>query len=149
MNWFRNFMKGRAGTDQLSMAILLISILLTWAGRLSGLSVVSMTGTAALMLGFFRIFSKDVHRRRQENLQFMAKIRPLVNRWRPQGSKLRDLWPSKGTPFGKKKPEAKNSKTHHIFRCAGCGKQLRVPRGRGKIRITCPVCRTKIIKEDQ
>ena len=38
-------------------------------------------------------------------------------------------------------------KTHKIMRCPGCGEKLRVPKGAGKINITCPHCGTKFIKK--
>ena len=36
---------------------------------------------------------------------------------------------------------------YSYFRCPQCGQQLRVPRGRGKISITCPKCGHQFIKK--
>ena len=38
-------------------------------------------------------------------------------------------------------------KEYHYYRCPQCGQQLRVPRGRGKISITCPKCGHQFIKK--
>ncbi|WP_207645519.1 hypothetical protein [Marvinbryantia formatexigens] len=35
-------------------------------------------------------------------------------------------------------------KTHRIFMCKVCGKKVRVPKGKGKIEITCPSCGNKM-----
>lgn len=35
-------------------------------------------------------------------------------------------------------------KTHRIFMCKACGKKVRVPKGKGKIEITCPSCGNKM-----
>ncbi len=44
--------------------------------------------------------------------------------------------------FGKKSGD----KTHRIFQCPQCGQKVRVPKGKGKIEITCPNCRNHFIK---
>ena len=36
-------------------------------------------------------------------------------------------------------------KEYRIFRCKGCGRNIRVPRGKGKLEITCPLCGRKVI----
>jgi len=31
-------------------------------------------------------------------------------------------------------------KTHRIFMCKNCGKFIRIPKGQGKVEVTCPEC---------
>jgi ribosomal protein L37AE/L43A len=38
------------------------------------------------------------------------------------------------------------TKTHKYYRCTHCRQLIRVPRGKGKICISCPKCRTEFIK---
>ena len=44
--------------------------------------------------------------------------------------------------------EKLNSKTFsHIVACSGCGQSLRIPSGRGKLRIRCPYCSNEFFYE--
>ena len=38
----------------------------------------------------------------------------------------------------------RSRKTHRYYKCQICKHWLRVPKGKGKIEITCPVCKYKI-----
>ena len=40
-----------------------------------------------------------------------------------------------------------NRKLYHYYRCPQCRQKLRVPRGRGRIQISCPRCGTQFIKK--
>ena len=131
MNWFRKFMMGRSGSDQLSVFLLVISIVMTWTGQLAGLSLLIMTSYVVLLIALFRIFSKDVSKRRTENYQFLMRTRPARER-------LYAIW-----------RRVKGSGTHYYFRCENCRKKLRVPKGKGKILVTCPICKMKTIRQEQ
>ena len=39
-----------------------------------------------------------------------------------------------------------DSRNYRFFKCPGCRNTLRVPRGNGKIQITCPRCGERFIK---
>ncbi len=39
----------------------------------------------------------------------------------------------------------KYHKTHKIYKCKSCGQTLRVPKGKGKVKVTCPVCKSSFI----
>ena len=116
------FMYGRNGADQLSLATLLLSIVLDAAnmfvkndtvylvlGALSGALVVWM---------IFRMFSKNLAKRRAENAKFLQLV------W----------WPLK------QKFTAIRDREHKYFTCPNCRTVCRVPRGKGTLRITCPKC---------
>ena len=40
----------------------------------------------------------------------------------------------------------RQSRTHRFFKCPECGVTVRVPKGKGKIKITCPKCRATFVK---
>lgn len=123
MNWFRKFMMGRYGYDQLSMALLILSVLLTLVASFINSVILSYIGYIPLILGLLRVFSRDIQRRRMENYKFTMIISPLYS------------W------FKRTQNRAKDSKTHKHFKCPHCGQGVRVPKGKGKIVITCPKCK--------
>lgn len=130
MNWLRNFMYGRYGNDGLNIALLIFSFLISgvfrcfpWPIRLG-----IFAGYAVLFIVFFRMLSRNIERRRRENDVFMRGFRKLTGWFRGHRAKSSD-------------------KMHRYFKCPDCGAQLRVPRNRGKIEITCPRCKKQFIKK--
>lgn len=134
MSKFRNamyrFMYGRNGVDALSWALLVMEIVLSLVGSLFGGVVSSITYFLSMVLAFIvmlRIFSRNLAARRAENARFMAWFGPKLNDAR--GAKAR-----------------RADKAHKYARCA-CGAWCRVPRGVGRVELTCPKCgRKKVIK---
>ena len=131
---FNKFMQGRYGVDDLSrftMGAALVLIILTMfvniVNRSVG-SVLDFLGIVAIVYAYFRIFSRDIQKRYEENQKYLA----MTSKFR-----LR---------FNKEKNLMKQRKTHHIYSCPGCGQKVRIPRGKGKIEIECPKCHTKFVK---
>lgn len=132
MNWFRRFMLGRYGTDQLSMAMLVLFVVFAvcsriikspvWSGVFFGAEVV------LIIVMYFRIFSRNITKRAHENESFLKLWRP-VQRW-----------------FRIRINRFKSRKEYRYFKCPGCKKDLKVPRGKGEITIICPVCKTRLTK---
>lgn len=125
MNWLRKFMMGRYGGDQLSMVLLIFSLLITFIAQLSGLPILAYISYVPLCISIYRILSRDIEKRRMENYKFAVAISPAYS------------W------FNKMLKRAKDSKTHRYFKCPNCKTNLRVPKGKGKIVITCPKCNTE------
>ena len=132
-NALARFMYGRNGMDQLNRA-LFWAYLILWlvGGIVSGilrsdlLSTVFNALTWILMvLIFFRMFSKNLYKRRAENQKW-------VNWW----------WGVKNRSAGAKARHA--DKEHKYFTCKSCKTICRVPVGKGKIIITCPKCGAQI-----
>lgn len=116
---------GRNGVDTLgrfclyvSLPLILISGLLYKVPTLSG--ILNLAGLALLFYSYFRIFSSNIPKRAQENRKFEKKIQFLSR--------------------------AVGDKTHRYYRCSSCGQTIRVPKGKGKIEITCPKCRNTFVK---
>lgn len=129
MNRVQKFMMGRAGSDQLSIFLLFVAMSLTLLSMITGMGIFSIIGYIPMVLSLYRIFSKDVQKRRMENYKFSMKISPLY---------------SKYSSFKKR---AQNRKTHKYFKCSNCKTKLRIPRGSGKVIVTCPNCKLKFIKK--
>ena len=127
-------MQGRYGVDQFSrftIGVALIAIVLTlFTGTRTGIGVFLDTlGMVALVYTYFRIFSKNIQKRYEENQKYLAAT-----------SKLRGR-------FQEVKRMAIQRKDYHIYKCPGCDQKIRIPRGGfKKVEINCPKCHTKFIK---
>lgn len=122
------FMQGRYGADQFSRFLCAVSMALLIISMFSRHSVWFILAVAVLGYTYFRMFSKNITKRYGENQKYLAAT-ATVRR-----------------SFAKKKSEMAQRKTHHIYRCPGCRQKIRVPKGRGRIEISCPKCREKFIK---
>lgn len=128
MNWLNKLMAGRYGGDQLSTVLVLLSLFLTLSSRLANIQWISFIGYIPLGISIFRIFSKDIPKRRMENYKFAIFMSPVYS------------W------FKKTENRFKDRKTHKYFKCPNCNSSLRLPKGKGKLIVTCPKCKEKFEK---
>lgn len=135
MDRFRQFMIGRYGTDQLNIALLVVYLILSVIFSFTGWSIILLAGYACVVLVFFRMLSKDTTKRWKENQKFLKWYNPVVGRLKGNKAGVR-----------KTSKKAKSDKNHKVFQCGKCGQLIRVPRGKGKIAITCPKCKQEFIK---
>ena len=132
MNFLRNllfrirtgmqrFMAGRYGSDKLNMTLLVAALVIC----LISMFIPSTTVKLLFMLlyyffmgvAIFRMLSRNTYKRYRENRKFLL----FVDRFK--------------------------DRQHRYFDCPRCRQQVRVPRGKGKISITCPKCKEKFIKK--
>ena len=135
----RKFMEGRYGADELNRfltlcgwVLLLIGFVLSGINNRVTVSLGSLLVTlswAVLIYSVFRTLSKNTSRRAAENYRYFACKNKVLRRWK--GFKAR--W--------------QDRKTHRYFRCPQCRATVRVPKGKGKIRITCPKCQNQFVKK--
>ena len=125
---FTRFMQGRNGMDELGQALnicvlvtLVLSIFTKWA-------ILYYVAIALMIYMYFRVFSKNTPKRYAENQKFRNFRYDTVVKW------------------NNKKKEWKQRKIYRFFRCPMCKQKVRVPKGRGKICITCPKCKAEFIK---
>ena len=122
------FMRGRYGYDELSKALLVLSVVFTLLSGFRGLRLLSVIGTAALVVIFLRVYSKDFQKCNAQNQKYLKIKNKFVGKYR---STVRNL---------------KQRKGYHFYKCPSCGQKVRVPKGKGKITITCPKCSHKFSK---
>lgn len=123
LEWISRFMSGRYGFDRLGQALAIFSALcMILAGFLSSKVLTGFAYLAAVWC-IYRIFSKNIVYRTNENRKFGELCRAL-------------------SAFTKR-----DRKHYKYFRCPKCKKTAKVPKGRGKISITCPYCRNEYIKK--
>ena len=129
-NALMRFMYGRYGNDRLNQALCVMTLMLCVAevllGRVPVLgAVLHFLTTFLWFIVLLRMFSHNFDRRRAENERFLAVLGPLQQSLRQQKMRRED-------------------REHKYFTCKDCGAVCRVPRGRGKIIITCPKCGREI-----
>ena len=121
-NALQRFMYGRYGNDQLNLSLLGTYFVLFLLAAITDLGLFSLLGEVCLLLALFRLLSRNLPKRREENARFMKKATPVLQWLRLQKNIHKD-------------------KEHRYFRCPNCGQHLRVPRGKGKITVTCRSCK--------
>ena len=117
----RRFMEGRYGNDKLNNAILgmaMALVVLALFIRNPLLNLIAHGVAYALMFwAIFRSLSRNTYKRYQENRKYLQVFGRLKDR------------------------------DHRYFDCPKCRQMVRVPRGKGKIAITCPRCKEKFIRK--
>lgn len=126
--WFQRFMSGRYGFDRFGGFLSITSLVLVLLGALFS-SVLYWLGFVMLGYCYFRILSRNLNKRYQENMKYLA-LQSKVAGW-----------------FGMQRTRFAQRKQYRYFRCPQCHQQLRVPRGRGRISISCPKCGNQFIKK--
>ena len=121
-NAIQRFMYGRYGSDQLGFFLIGASFFLALIAALTDMLVFQLVGDVVFVWSIFRIFSRNISKRREENSKFMRKAQPVLKWLRLQQTMHRD-------------------KEHRYFKCPNCSQYLRVPKGKGKITVTCRSCK--------
>lgn len=131
-NWLRNlgtkisggirrFMEGRYGTDRLNLVLLVTALVLIFVYSFLGNGILRLA-LWALSYGLtiwavVRSLSRNTYKRFEENRKFLQFFDQIKDR------------------------------QHRYYNCPRCHQRVRVPRGKGKISITCPKCREKFVKK--
>ena len=131
-NWMRQFgaklrmgltrfMTGRYGTDKLNTVILTAGVIVCVVSLFIQSAAVDLALTfvayGLMFWAMFRTFSRNTYKRYQENRRFLMLLDRIKDR------------------------------EHRYFDCPRCHQPVRVPKGKGKIAITCPKCKEKFIKK--
>lgn len=115
------FMMGRYGVDRLNMVILMSGMVAALASTLLRRTIVGMVlwlfSYGCMFLAIFRLLSRNTYKRYQENRRYLT---------------LRDRF---------------RDRQNRYFSCPNCRQVVRIPRGKGKVAITCPKCRKRFIKK--
>jgi hypothetical protein len=121
-------MMGRYGNDQLNQFIYVVAVISIVLELITHLTIFYILSLVLIILGYVRTFSRNINRRYDENMKFLEKKDSILNHFRRQ------------------KYYAAQRKDFHIYTCPTCRQKIRIPRGKGKISVTCPKCRSSFIK---
>ena len=128
---FARFMQGRygeRGADELSRFLVYVEFALIILSFFIRSSIWTWLILALIVFSYYRLFSRNYSKRYEENQKFLG---------------MRNKSTYKFSGF---KSDMRQRKTHHIYRCPSCRQKIRVPKGKGKIIVTCPKCRTEFQK---
>ena len=126
--WFQRFMSGRYGYDRFNRFLSIASLVMFILGLFFSPLLYTL-GVLALVYCYFRMFSRNIQKRYQENAKYMVLERKVTG------------W------FSTRKARFEKRKQYRYFHCPQCRQELRVPRGRGRVSITCPKCGTQFVKK--
>lgn len=122
----QQFLYGRYGTDPLNIALLILGLVLSVLGSLFFWPLI-FAADLLYIFALFRSFSRNIPARQREYRMFLKVYGP-VQSW-----------------FRLEKQKFAQRKTYKYFKCPCCHQQLRAPRGRGKIQVTCQKCRSVFV----
>lgn len=124
-NAMNDWMRGRNGADELSLFVVLVALILIIIDIFARQTWLILLALVLVAYTWFRMSSRKIAQRQDENARFVKLIGPVAP-W------LRD-------PRG----AAKEHKSYKHAACPNCGQKIRVPRGKGHLRVTCPKCHEK------
>ena len=116
-NWLQRVFGGRYGVDQLNLAILGLDLILCLVGVFTQNGWLNLLAYIPMILVLYRMLSKNTYRRYQENRRFLQLLDRIKDR------------------------------KNRYFHCPKCTQMVRVPKGKGKISITCPRCKEKFVRK--
>ncbi len=133
-NFFARLFAGKRGPDAVALVLFVVGLVLSVIAWFTQNQVLGWLVYLPWLLAVLRMFSTDLERRYQENRRFL------------------DLWSRfcgwvKGLFAPKPRMRVADAADYHHFCCPACSQKLRVPRGRGKVMVTCPKCGRTFIEK--
>lgn len=141
MDAIRRFFHGRYGIDGLTLVLLLFAVFLINA------KYIWILGVCCLAVAIFRILSKNIGRRRLELQKFNEVTGALRRLSHPAVILAAKGLTSVYRKYSSYKYRMQQGKQCVFVKCPKCRNNLRLPRYKGKLSVTCPVCRGEFIKK--
>lgn len=119
------YMAGRYGIDRLYYFLLAICFILIVINLFANSYLISLMESALFVYAFYRVMSRNIYKRQQENEKFIKFIDKPKKYYNLQKCKIRDR------------------KTHVYRKCPSCKNNLRLPKEKGKHTVVCPCCKNR------
>lgn len=132
MKWLHNllfYMNGRYGYDEFSKFLIIVGLIFGIVANFAGGVWVSAVGIAIIAFGVLRILSKEKNNRYKELNKYLAVKLKVQSVYR----KTKNRWVQR--------------KAYKFIKCPNCKQKLRIPRGKRKLKVTCPSCKQSFIKK--
>lgn len=127
-NHIQNFMYGRNGFDVLSRDLNIFALFLMLLDSILKTHIIYFIGLLLFVVAIYRICSRNTSKRYAENRTYIAFRTPFIQ-------KVKNQW-----------QHLSSKKYYRYYKCSSCKQKLRVPKGKGKIKVTCPKCGLQFIK---
>ena len=121
------FMYSRYGLDSLSKMLVVCALVIDLISALANSIVISVIALVPFIVAVLRILSKNKAKRVKENYRYLSYTQQIRKNARKLKQQIIEL------------------RTHKYYKCPSCKTKLRVPRGKGKVKITCPKCRESFV----
>lgn len=132
----KEFFRDRRGLDALGWALLVLALVCRVVGMFVESKIVPALMLFFLALFVLRALSKNLSLRDKENEIFVKFFEKCKKLWEKSSKSYNDFL------------DRRAAKATHVFpKCPACKTRVRVPKGKGKIRITCPYCKNKFEKK--
>lgn len=118
---FARFMQGRNGYDRYGRFLLVTGLVIGLCGSVFRILWLTFAGDVILFYEMYRMFSKNIVKRGIENDHYMHMTMMLKHRYMAARKRLHDH-------------------ANHYYVCPQCGQIVRIPKGHGRITVTCPNC---------
>ena len=119
------FMVGRYGIDRLYHFLLAICFILIVINLFANSLIISILESALFIYTIYRVMSRNIYKRQQENEKFIKFIDKPKKFFNLQKCKVRDR------------------ETHVYRKCPSCKNNLRLPKEKGKHTVVCPCCKNR------
>ena len=118
-------MQGRYGMDELSKFLMAISIVMIILASLTRNSIVNLVSFIIIGFVYVRMFSKNFYKCSLQNQKYLKLRNKITGSWQNRISRF------------------KQRKTYSFYDCPECRQKVRIPKGKGKVQITCPKCKAE------
>jgi predicted RNA-binding Zn-ribbon protein involved in translation (DUF1610 family) len=127
MKKIREFFMYRYGMDSLNRALMVLYVIFLIISLITRQDIFIYISLGIAVYQVYRALSRNFTARAKENQVFIKFWNPIKRKYYSIKKKITD-------------------KTHRYFKCPKCKTEIRVPKNKGKIRITCPKCSEQFIK---
>ncbi len=125
----RRWMQGRYGMDEFGNFLVWTTLVLMIVNLFAGVWVIYWIAIALLFFSYSRVLSRNYARCSAQNRWYLNRTR-----------KIREL-------FSKASSRRMMRRQYHIYTCKQCRQKIRIPKGKGKIIVTCPKCKHEFVKK--
>lgn len=122
-----NFMQGRYGVDQLSNFLIWTAVIIALLIMIIRVPALQIVSWLLIIYAYVRILSKNINKRYTQNQKFLNYTFGIRNIFAKIKYRIK---------YGKQGQEP-----YRIYQCRKCNQKIRIPKGKGKIMVTCPKCK--------